>query len=143
MQSSRITSAFVLLRLSLFLTLLVSGCAFQKPWEAATSIPPASSGKTSWEPTDPEKFRAEGVARQFAHWHLSISGRLLVSMKTDFFCHFEAGKPIITVGFFDPRYFQPDSRGHFNHPLGGFPTYFSVDVDPIKWRVVSHYASPE
>jgi hypothetical protein len=131
--------------------LLLCGCSsILEPnisyWKPAVAIPRKTSGSTKfWEPSDLDRRHAEDLARWYAINRLSVKVSQIRKMKTDCLPFYKKENPILVIGFFDPEYFTPieGGGGHYSWPLGGFPAFFSVDVDPIKWRVIGHYASPE
>jgi len=133
----------------LLVLLILCGCStIQTPdttsWKSANPIPMSTArGTKYWLPSDMDRRQAQDLARSYAQTHLRLKESQVRQMKNDFLAFYRKEQPIIIVGFFDPRFHKPDDNGHYSWPLGGFPTFFSVDVDPINWKVVADYASPE
>jgi hypothetical protein len=107
---------------SILICLLLCGCA---------STPPKRSA---------EETRAEQVGRLFAVDSLGLSKAQVEKMRADFGFSLEHGRAM-TIQFYDPKVFRPNSDGFFVAMDGGFPSYFRVTVDIQKWQVIDHYAS--
>lgn len=122
-------------------------------WQPARPVPKWPADSRFWEPSDLEKSRAVEVARWHATQKLAISETAIAPMEIEFFASFWKraskeggpfeGAPFVVVGFFDPQQFPRNANGRRSWPLGGFPHYFSVTVDALRWKVISHYASDE
>ena len=113
-------------------------------WPTATPHQmPTPQGTKYWVPSALERKHGEELARWHARRRLRLSESQLSKMNTDFRAFYNNEQPVLTVGFFDPKYHKADDRGHYSWPLGGFPSFFSVDIDPKRWQTIGDYASPE
>jgi len=64
-------------------------------------------------------------------------------MKADYSGFSVADGRAMTIQFYDPKVFHPNTDGFFEAMMGGFPSYFRITVDTQAWQVVRHYASRE
>jgi hypothetical protein len=107
-------------------------------WAAGCSLSTRNSNP-SWEPTEDESHRAEIIARSFALEQFQLDRTHLEAMKAVSSGITHAGKQVIWVRFYHPQYFD-----NFEIVVrGGFPNYFTIDVDTLSWTVVDYYAYEE
>jgi hypothetical protein len=126
------------------LAIAFTGCAHTpKVVSSAEPIVWEKNSARRWIPSDSQKMHAEELARSYALKKLKISPEVLPTMKTDFLATTSDGEPVLVVAFFDPRCHQPNSHGYYDWMFGGFPSFFTIYVDPVRWSVVDHYAEKE
>ena len=117
---------------------LLAGCASRQTVDYQTV------DYRTWEPTSLQKSQAAQVTKTYAVDHLGLTTADLDKMVLQFAGGFQNGKMILRVDFFDPAYHEPlPDIGLYETVRGGFPTYFSITVEPETWMVIAHYACEE
>jgi hypothetical protein len=120
-----------ILPLAVVLLLVISGCS-DKPI-SEPELP------ESWEPTTKQVLRAEEIAKLYANEHLRVSKDKLIEMKVKHYGWYKEERKILHLQFYDPVHF-PDWENMVG-VRGGFPSYFTIEIDISNWDVVDYYAS--
>lgn len=85
-------------------------------------------------------MRAEEIARQYARNELEVAEAQLSRMKVVATGWYEDERKVLEFEFYNPEYF-PDWE-NMSGMLGGFPEYFTIEIDISNWDVLDYYASP-
>ena len=92
-----------------------------------------------FEISDLQKKETEEVALKYARDVLKVDEEVLGRVVSKFYCREKDGRKIASIDFFDEKVFPEDQRQAM---MGGFPHYFTIDIDISDMTVVKHYASP-
>ena len=94
-----------------------------------------------WKPNSQQVSQAEKIARRYAYGELGVTKDQLNQMKAVANGRQIEERKVIYLQFYDIKHF-PDWE-NMSGVEGGFPHYFTIDIDISSWAVIDHYASPE